>query len=101
MIPDRKPQQAHLKVYGCKAFALTTEYPKKEKRLHRFNPKAWIGYLVGYDSTNVYRIWNPIKNTVILRRESFWASRTNLPKEDRILAYAAITTRIDTLLEST
>lgn len=27
--PDRKPQQAHLKVYGCKAFALTTEYLKK------------------------------------------------------------------------
>src|SRR4029077_3678527 len=64
-VPDRKPQQAHLKVYGCKAFALTTEYLKKEKRLQRLNPKAWIGYLVGYESTNVYRIWNPIKNTVI------------------------------------
>ncbi|KAF7173426.1 hypothetical protein CNMCM6106_007498 [Aspergillus hiratsukae] len=67
--PDRKPQQAHLKVYGCKAFALTTEYLKKEKRLQRFNPKAWIGYLVGYDSTNVYRIWNPIQNTVIRARD--------------------------------
>ena len=66
---DRKPQQAHLKVYGCKAFALTTEYLKKEKRLQRFNPKAWIGYLVGYDSENVYRIWNPIKNTVIRARD--------------------------------
>lgn len=31
VVPDRKPQQAHLKVYGCKAFALTTEYLKKEK----------------------------------------------------------------------
>jgi hypothetical protein len=69
VVPDRKPQQAHLKVYGCKAFALTMEYLKKEKRLHRFNPKAWLGYLVGYDSTNVYRIWNPIKNTVIRSRD--------------------------------
>ena len=69
VVPDRKPQQAHLKVYGCKAFALTTEYLKKEKRLHRFNPKAWIGFLVGYDSTNVYRIWNPIKNIVVRARD--------------------------------
>jgi hypothetical protein len=73
VVPDRKPKQAHLKVYhtvyGCKAFALTTGYLKKENRLHRFNPKAWIGYLVGYDSTNVYWIWNPIKNTVIQARD--------------------------------
>jgi Reverse transcriptase (RNA-dependent DNA polymerase)/GAG-pre-integrase domain len=69
VVPDRRPQQAHLKVYGCKAFALTTEYLKKEKRLHRFNPKAWIGFLVGYDSTNVYRIWNPIKNIVVRARD--------------------------------
>jgi hypothetical protein len=69
VVLHRKPQQAHLKVYGCKAFALTTEYLKKENRSHRFNPKAWIGYLVGYDSTNVYGIWNPIKNTVIRARD--------------------------------
>lgn len=55
-IPDFKPQQAHLRIFGCKAFALTTEYMRKQNRLQRFNPKAWIGYLVGYDSTNVYRI---------------------------------------------
>jgi len=29
VIEDRKPQQAHLKVYGCKAFAVTTEAKKK------------------------------------------------------------------------
>jgi hypothetical protein len=69
VVPDRKPKQAHLKVYGCKAFALTTEYLKKENRLHRFNPEAWTGYLVGYDSTNVDRIWNPINNTVIRARD--------------------------------
>ena len=27
---------AHLKVYGCKAFALTTEYLKKEKRVNNY-----------------------------------------------------------------
>jgi hypothetical protein len=49
-VEDRKPQQAHLKVYGCKAFVMTTDAMKKAKRLQRLKPKAWIGYLVGYDS---------------------------------------------------
>jgi hypothetical protein len=66
---DSKPQVAHLRVYGCKAFALTTEYLKKEKRLQRFNPKAWIGYLIGYDSTNIYRIWNPLTNKIVRARD--------------------------------
>jgi hypothetical protein len=68
-MPDFRPQQAHLKVYGCKAFALTPDYMKKRNRLKRFNPKAWIGYLVGYDSTNVYRVWNPVKNAIIKARD--------------------------------
>ena len=67
--PNRRPQQAHLKVYGCKAFALTREYYKKKDRLQRFNPKAWIGYLIGYDSTNVYKIWNPIRNEIFRTRD--------------------------------
>ena len=68
-IAHRKPDQSHLKIYGCKAFALTTDALKKTHRLQRMNPKAWIGYLVGYNSTNVYRIWNPIKNIVISTRD--------------------------------
>jgi hypothetical protein len=50
----KKPDQSHLRAYGCKAFAMTTDALKKVNRLQRFNPKAWIGYLVGYDLTNVY-----------------------------------------------
>ncbi|KAL3702648.1 hypothetical protein TMatcc_011227 [Talaromyces marneffei ATCC 18224] len=69
VIENQKPQLAHLKVYGCKAYALTTEYMKKENRLQRFNPRAWIGYLVGYDSTNVYRIWNPTTGRIIRTRD--------------------------------
>ncbi|KAF7136791.1 hypothetical protein CNMCM5793_006309 [Aspergillus hiratsukae] len=69
VVEDRKPQQAHLKVYGCKAFAMTPEAQKKEKRLQRFKPRAWIGYLVGYDSTNIYRIWLPRQNRVIRTRD--------------------------------
>jgi hypothetical protein len=73
---NRKPQQAHLKVYGCKAFAMTPEAQDKKKRLQRFNPKAWIGYLVGYQSTNIYRIWVPSKNKVINSRDVIFDEET-------------------------
>uniref|UniRef100_A0A093V6S6 Copia protein n=1 Tax=Talaromyces marneffei PM1 TaxID=1077442 RepID=A0A093V6S6_TALMA len=66
---DMKPNQAHLRVYGCKAYSLTTKYMKKEKRLQRYHPKAWIGYLVGYDSTNIFRIWNPKLGVVVSARD--------------------------------
>jgi hypothetical protein len=69
VVEDRKPQQAHLKVYGCKAFTMTTDAMKKASRLQRLKPKVWIGYLVGYDSTNIYRIWNPQLNKVFRTRE--------------------------------
>ena len=73
--PNHRPQQAHLKVYRCKAFALTREYYKKKDRLQQFNPKAWIGYLIGYDSTNVYKIWNPIRNEIFRTRDVIFNER--------------------------
>ncbi|OAQ57457.2 polyprotein [Pochonia chlamydosporia 170] len=68
-IDGRKPDQRHLRVYGCKAFAMTREALRKSNRLERMNPRAWIGYLVGYQSTNIYRIWNPKLGTVISTRD--------------------------------
>jgi hypothetical protein len=38
---------------------------EKKDCLHKLKPNAWIGYLVGYESTNIYRVWNPNTNTVI------------------------------------
>ena len=42
---------------------------QKTNHLQRFNPKAWIGYLIGYSSTNIYRIWIPQLNKVISTRD--------------------------------
>ncbi|KAI1676233.1 polyprotein [Pyrenophora tritici-repentis] len=42
----RKPDQTHLKAYGCKAFAMTDDTHRGKSRLQRLDPKAWIGYLV-------------------------------------------------------
>ena len=68
--PDerRKPDLTNLRAYGCKSYAMTATAMLKQERLKRFNPKAWIGYLVGYASSNTYRIWNPVTNEVIHTR---------------------------------
>ena len=38
-------------------------------RLQRLDPKAWIGYLVGYQASNIYWIWIPSLAKVISTRD--------------------------------
>ena len=76
VIHEQKPQQAHLKIYGSKAYYMNTDALKKANRLNRLKSRAWIGYLVGYDSTNVYRIWNPVFNKVTRTRDVIFDERS-------------------------
>jgi hypothetical protein len=71
----RKPNLSNLRVYGCRAYAMTVKAMKKEERLKRFEPRAWVGFLVGYASSNTYRIWNPVKNVVIHTRDVIFDER--------------------------
>ncbi len=48
---------------------MTTDALKKANHLDRLKSRAWIGFLVGYDSTNIYQIWNPVFNKVIQTRD--------------------------------
>ena len=41
----------------------------KQERLKKLDPKAYVGYLVGYDSTNIYKVWVPEKGRVISTRD--------------------------------
>ena len=36
----KKPDQAHLRTYSCKAYIMTTKAMKKEHKLDRLKPKA-------------------------------------------------------------
>ena len=58
-----RPEISHLRVYGCKAYVLLKESEAPGKS-HKLMPRAFAGYLVGYNSTNIYRIWNPATYTV-------------------------------------
>ena len=67
----RKPQLHHLKAYGCKVYVLIkskddADRPSKRQKL---DAKVHIGFLVGYESTNIYRIWIPHKRKVISARD--------------------------------
>lgn len=64
LITNRKPDCSHMRVAGCKAYTLKKDLPK----LNKLNPRATIGYLVEYDSSNIYRIWVPSKQRVIRTR---------------------------------
>ena len=65
----KRPMISHLKAYGCKAFAMTADAQLKIRRKQKLEPRAHIGYLVGYQASNIYKIWIPHKNKVILTRD--------------------------------
>jgi hypothetical protein len=77
-VTSRKPDLAHLQVYGCRAYPLRYNVAKLDK----LEPRAHIGYLVGYDSSNIFRVWIPSKKKVIRTRDvTFDGSRFYHPGE--------------------
>ncbi|KAG5786568.1 hypothetical protein H9Q69_014351, partial [Fusarium xylarioides] len=67
---NNQPRIGHMRTVGCKAFAMTKSTQQKENRLQsRTSPKAWIGFLVGYNSQNIFRIWNPLTNKIYVTRD--------------------------------
>ncbi len=59
-----RPELAHLKVFGCRAYPLLhgNDKPPKSAKLRA---RAAIGHLVGYENQNTYRIWIPSLEKVI------------------------------------
>ena len=58
-----RPELSHLRVFGCKAFVLLRgSYAPKQTA--KTQARAFAGYLIGYESTNIYRIWDPVTYTV-------------------------------------
>ena len=68
IIEEWKLQQAHVKIYSCKTYYIITDILKKINCLDWLKFKAWIDFLISYDSINVYWIWNSAFNRVIWTR---------------------------------
>jgi hypothetical protein len=64
------PETAHLKAYSCVAYAASISYIKtpRANRLHKLDFRFDVGYLVGYNSTNIYRVWIPYTRRIISTR---------------------------------
>ncbi|KAL1956597.1 hypothetical protein VTO42DRAFT_7008 [Malbranchea cinnamomea] len=56
---------AHIVTFGCKAFVLNKKLAKGRKHA----PRVHISYLVGYDSTNIFRVWIPSLDQVVRTRD--------------------------------
>jgi hypothetical protein len=82
-IRDPEPQIGHIRIFGCRAYPLTHHIPKTAK----LEPRAAIGYLVGWDSTNIFRIWVPTLQKVIRTRDVTFDETTmyNPHREEVIL----------------
>lgn len=55
----------HIRVWGCKAYAHIPE--ERRVKSAKFNERSEEGMLVGYEGSNIYRIWLPNKEKVVRR----------------------------------
>jgi len=55
---------------------MTSDAQLKKKRLSKLDPQAYISYLVGYNSTNIYRIWILYKGIIISTRDIIFDKKT-------------------------
>lgn len=58
-IKDQRINLANLRVYSCLAYSRILD--SKRTQSDKMSPRAEIGFLVGYVSKNLYRIWFPHK----------------------------------------
>lgn len=66
---DLRPNWSGIYAYGCRAYPLDRDRTAgRDKRGFKVNPRAHIGYLVGYVASNIYRIWVPTLDQVITTR---------------------------------
>ena len=65
-----KPTLAHLNAIGAKALFRNVKVPRGDK----LESKAITGWLVGYDGTNIFRVWVPSAKQVIRTRDVVFMS---------------------------
>ena len=56
MVYNAKPYIGNIRIIGSKSFLLDKAIPHGRK----FQPRAYIGYLIGYDAHNIWRFWVPM-----------------------------------------
>ncbi|KAI0993009.1 hypothetical protein K3495_g15175, partial [Podosphaera aphanis] len=65
---NKQPDLSHIRPIGCKAYYLL-KGPRAPPKLQKLNARAAIGYLIGYEGANKFRIWNPARDIIIITRD--------------------------------
>jgi hypothetical protein len=73
-----RPTLKHLKAIGSKCYFLKHNIAK----LSKLNARSAIGYLVGYQSRNIWRIWHPQKGKVIRHRDVHFDEGSKFDPDD-------------------
>ncbi len=58
------PNVDHIRIFGSEIYVFNESDSQPG-----LTSKAWAGYLVGYDARNQYRIYDPARNAVFVRRD--------------------------------
>lgn len=62
----KKPPIHHIRIFGCTAYS---QIPKQKIR-GKMEPRSKKMRMVGYESTNIYRLWDPVERRVTLTRDA-------------------------------
>ena len=66
---DLKPNWNGIYVYGARAYPMVkNREANRSRRAFKVQSRGHIGYLVGYYASNIYRIWVPVLDKVIVTR---------------------------------
>ena len=65
-----QPNVTNVYTYGYRAYPIRKEVLKdQEKVVRQTKPRIYISYLVGYSSSNIYRIWILQNGEIIVVRD--------------------------------
>ena len=73
----------NLVAYGCKAYYLTAETLREKDKSIKLAPRAAVGYLCGYEARNIWRIWDPWEDCIVLTRDVIFDERSFYDPKDR------------------
>ncbi|KAG9379916.1 hypothetical protein A1F94_008811 [Pyrenophora tritici-repentis] len=65
MVTGVRPDLSRLHAIGSRGFVLNKHLPRGDK----LEDRTFEGFLLGYDASNIYRVWLPATNRVIRVRD--------------------------------
>ena len=72
----KKPWIPHLRAYGCRTYVHDPDVSRGAK----LDPRAKVEQMVGYEGTNLYRIWVPLeRRSIVLQGVTFDEDSLTVP----------------------